>query len=417
MSRLFADLRTRLLPITLTQLVGLACGIAGVKLSSQLIAPADFGRYGVFLTFTPLGMSVVHAGLAKFTARHWAGADDKSLLWREIIRPASAKLPWLLLAAALAALLMAGREWLGLLPFIFFAAAFLSYGSLAQVALQADRRHWADFFISAVGSPTRSFLPPLFYWASGGTMVALYGGYTLHALAFAAIALWILPARARPQPIQPAIPTLLPAVYAGPMFNLLAVTGWTLTGLNRWLVALFFGVTTTGYFTLANNIAMIVPAMLGAMLTQYFQPVFFAAPHATAEERRSLAHRVDRVASLFWLTALGGLVALRFAMPWLTGTLIDAKYSEAGGFVLPAGCFFVATITAQFYHQLLLAGNRESACGPVDLIFAGCLTAGCLVAAVFGLGHFTNWLMLTPALPWLLSRPLARHYLFKPVSA
>ena len=198
MSRLFADLRTRLLPITLTQLVGLACGIAGVKLSSQLIAPADFGRYGVFLTFTPLGMSVVHAGLAKFTARHWAGADDKSLLWREIIRPASAKLPWLLLAAALAALLMAGREWLGLLPFIFFAAAFLSYGSLAQVALQADRRHWADFFISAVGSPTRSFLPPLFYWASGGTMVALYGGYTLHALAFAAIALWILPARARP---------------------------------------------------------------------------------------------------------------------------------------------------------------------------------------------------------------------------
>jgi hypothetical protein len=198
------------------------------------------------------------------------------------------------------------------------------------------------------------------------------------------------------------------------MFNLLAVAAWTLLGLNRWLMALFFGVTATGLFTLANNIAIIVPAMLGTMLTQYFQPDFFAAPHATADERRRLARRVDRVALLFWVTSLTGLGVLRLIVPRLTGILIDPKYAAATGYVLPAGCFFVATITGQFYHQLLLACRREASCGPVDLIFAGFLTVAGVAAAAGGSSAFTIWLLITPVVPWLLNRPLTRHYVFQP---
>lgn len=413
MKSLPANLRSRLLPIALAQLVGLACGIVGVKLNTRLIAPADYGLYGVFLSFTPLGMWVVHAGLVKFTLRHWAGAADRRTFWSTVVRAAGKKLGWLALAATLAALTVAGRAWPEWALLLFVSAAALSFGTLAQVALQADRRHWGDCLLSLGSSTTRTFLPPLLYWTAGGLTVFLLGGFALHTLFFAALAFAILSAKKSP-PATATAEVQVPAIYSGPLFNVLSIANWSMNGLNRWLVALFFGVTTTGYFTLANNIALIVPAMLGALLTQYFQPEFFAAPHSTEAERRHLAGRVDRVALFFWFAALAGIVGLRLAMPWLSGHLIDLKYSAATQFIVPSGCFFTATITSQFYHQLLLAGRRESACGPVDLIFAGCLTIGGAITAWFGLDVLCLWLMATPLLPWLVSRPLARRYLLRP---
>lgn len=416
MSRLPAELRTRLLPIALAQAVGLFCGLAGVKLVSQLVSPADYGRYGVFLTFTPLGMWVVHAGLVAFMLRHWAEETNRPGLWRRVARAALRKLPWLVLAATGAAAVMAGPRWWQVLPFVLVSAAALSCGALAQACLQAERRHWSDLLVSTGGSITRTFLPPLLYVLGGGTVMMLYGGLTLHALFFGALAWWVLRPGWPRRPKPAAAETPLAGVYDGPMFSLLAVAGWVLTGLNRWLVALFFGAATAGYFTLANNIAMIVPAVLGTMLTQYFQPDFFARPSNSEAERRQLARGVDRVALLFWMAALGGILALRLAIPWLTGTLIDLRYEAAVDFIVPAGCFFVATITGQFYHMLLLAGKRERSCAPVNLVFAASLTLGGIGAAALGRTVFNVWLMMTPALPWLLFRPMARHYFFKPAA-
>lgn len=412
MTRLFAAINSRLLPITFAQLAGLACGIIGVKLNTQLISPADFGIYGVFLTFTPLGMWVVHAGLVKFTGRHWAGADNRSDLWVKLMRAACGKLPWLAAAALVAALIMAGERWFIVLPFVFVSAAALAFGTLAQVALQADRRHWSDCSLSLVGSTTRTFVPPLLYWMAGGLPLALYGGFVTHALVFAGLGVGIVTLGLRPT-ATPVPGIELPTVYSSALFNLLAAASWTLMGLNRWLVAFFFGTTTAGYFTLAANVALVVPAMLGTMLTQYFQPEFFAAPHNTLAERRALARRVDQVALFFWLAALAGLSGLRLVTPWLIGRLIDPKYAMATGFILPAGCYFVAVIMGQFYHQMLLAGRRERACGPVDLWMAAGLVVGGLLAAIGGVEPLLWWLMFTPILPWLLNRPLARHYLFR----
>ena len=106
----------RLVPITLSQVVGLACGVAGVKLVTRLVPPGDYGAYGIFLTFTPLGMWVVHAGLVKFVGRHWAATRDRSALLREVAGAALRKTPWLLLAAAVAAGLMSVRGWLEVFP-------------------------------------------------------------------------------------------------------------------------------------------------------------------------------------------------------------------------------------------------------------------------------------------------------------
>jgi hypothetical protein len=411
--------RRRLIPITLAQVLGLACGIAGVKLNSRFVPPAQLGSYGLFLTFAPIGMWVVHAGLVKFTGRHWAGSPQRAGLWREIVASWARRLPWLALAAIGATLALGGRtpglNW-ALGPALFIAAALLALGTLMQAALQAERAHWADCAVAVSGSVTRTFFPPLLFIGTAGTIAVLWLGFCLHTLVFAATGAWMLRRYWRAAPAAaPAAPQLT-AVYQGPLFIALALAGWVLSGLNRWLVAWRFGEIEAGYFTLAGAAAAIAPTVLGAVVLQYSQPVFFALGDATPADPRRLARRVDQAALAFAALALLAVGGVAFIAPWLVGPLINPAYRDSLHWIVPAGCFATATMTAVFYHTLLLAGHRERACGPVDLTTAGVLAAGCVVTALAGQTALSRWMMFTPLVPWLLTRPLARFYLFKPAA-
>lgn len=408
-----ANLRDRLLPITLAQLIGLVCGVLGVKISTHLVSPADYGAYGVFLTFVPLGMWVVHAGLVKYISRHWLGSTTRGALLRSVLRAYFAKLPWLLLATALAAIAMAsGRWWQVWLP-LSVAASLLSIALLAQTALQAERAHWGDLAVSTSASLTRTFLPPLFYAFGSSTMLALETGFCLHAFVYAAPVLYLLlkykSAAAPASPIEP--------VYEGNLFVVLSLAGWTMTGVNRWIVAGFFGADQAGFFTLATNISLIVTSMLGTVFMQYFQPVFFSANSNTPSARNELASRVDRVAAAYCGLSLSGIMALRLIAPYLIGTLINEKYRAALPLIVATGCFSAAMTTTQFFHVMLLAGKREKACGPHDIATAVLFSVGGVVAATLGEHTLQGWLMATPVIPWILSRPIARHYFFKPAAA
>jgi hypothetical protein len=415
MKVLLARTRDHLLPIVLSQAVGLVCGIAGVRLVSHWVPPATLGSYGVFLTFTTLGLWVVHAGLIKFLTRHWVSAQDQNALLRVCLRSWARKLVWLALAASLAA--VAIRHLGGMNAFViagplFVSAALLSLGILAQSTLQAARRYWTDLAVSAMGSITRTFIPPLLFLTLGNAL-GLYLGFGLHALCFATAALWAV-RRHLSRDSSPTNAATIAPVYDGAFFATLSLIGWMLTGVNRWIVAGFFGETHAGLFTLAGNLAQIAPAMLGAVFVQYFQPGLFAAAHATVSERRALARKVDRIAIAYTLLALIGVAAVHTLTPWLIGSLIDERYRGALIYMSGAGAFGAAVIAAQFFHIMLLAGRRERACGPVDLSAAAMLIIGGVIAAILG-GEtwFLRWLLITPFVPWLLNRPLARWYFFR----
>jgi len=403
--------RLRLIPIALAQAFGVGCGVAGVKVNSSLVPPEVLGVYGVFLTFAPIGMWVVHAGLMKFTVRHWAAAASRPALLAVVARAWARRLPWLALAAGLGAwslsALHAGSP--GVLGVaLFFAAALLSASALAQAALQAEGAHWRDSVVSMVLSLSRTFIPPLLYVLTAGAIAALWSGFALHALLGAGIGALALHRYWRPQAGPNATPPAIAAAYGGPLFIALAAAGWALAGLNRWIVAGFFGSVEAGYFTLAGGAALVIASSLGAVFMQYFQPGIFALGDAPAPDRARLAARVDQVALVYAVTALTAVVALAFIAPWLVGPLIHPDYRPALPWILPAGCFGVALITLQFYQSLLLAGKRERACGPVELTTAAVLVAGCLIAATGGAAWFSRWLLVTPLVPWVVTRPMAR---------
>lgn len=404
-----ADLRLRLAPILLAQALGLACGIAGVRLASHWVAPADYGRYGVFVSLAPLGLGVVFAGVLKFVGRRWAGAGDRAALLRGVLAAIRKKTPWLAAAVAVAAVVAAPDGPVVFGTLLLVAALLLTLGQLAQIALQAERAHWPDFAIAGTAALTRSFLPPLAYAVWGASLVSLLAGFSLHAAVVATTGLALL----RLRRTAPAGTTeIAPGQeYEGSLFISLAVAGWIVAGFNRWAAAWFFGAEQAGYFTLAANIAVIPPSLLGGVVLQYFQPVWFATSPQYADARLRLARDVDRIAAGYTLAALALAVALHAVMPWLIGPLVSERYAPAAKFVLGAACFMTAVSIGQLYHTLLIAGDRPAACGPVDLSGAGCLLAGGLVSAACGPEWFVRWLCFSPAVPWLVNRPLARRLL------
>jgi O-antigen/teichoic acid export membrane protein len=411
------QVRARLVPIISGQALGLLCGIIGVRLTSSLVAPADYGRYGVFLSFTTLGMWVVHAGLIKYVSRHWAAAPAKAHLLRAILRQWQRKLPWLTLGA-IGASVAIGRltslsPWIMLAP-LFLVISLLSLAALAQAALQAAREHWRDFSVSATGSVSRTFAPLLLFLALGSA-AGLYLGFCLHAVLTLIAGSVMMRRHLKPSATAAGSQPVVDQIYTGPLFTFLSLAGWVLAGTNRWITASFFGDVQAGYFMLASNMVIIVPSLIGTSVLQLFQPdLFRMGDHDTADSLRPLARRVDQVAAGFCGTSLLGVLALHAVMPWLVGPLVHKTYLAALIWIIPVGCFGVATMTGHYYQIMLMAARRERACAPVDITTASIFIAGSTLAALGGQTAFMHWLMLTPAIPWLVTRPLARRYYFKP---
>lgn len=409
-----ADLFQRWLPIALTQLIGLTCGLIAVRLTSHLVAPEDTGLYALFTSLVPIGSGIVFAGLLKSAGRNWPQLDagGRAQLLREIGRASARRLGWLALAALVAALLIAPAQAWWLCLAMTLTAALLSLAALVQATLVADRRHWLDCGMNAVGAGLRAFAPPLLYAALSATLPALVGGFTLHACVLAACGTWVL-AQVWRSPVRPGGGRILTSVYESPLFVGLAVAGLLVLTCNRWLVVTCLGTETGGYFALANNAANILPSMLATMALQYRQPVWFARDYPTPQARRELAAQADRLAAAHALAALAASVTLHFSMPWLIGPLISPRYAAAADYMAPTGFFMTAVMTGYFYHTALLAARRERACGPTDLGGNLLLIAGSAIAVVLGAAWFKGWLLLSPVVPWLVNRTLARRALLK----
>ncbi len=407
------EFRSRILPIVGSQLVGVLCGLGGVAFISRIVPPEIYGGYSVFLSFTTLGMWLVHSGLVKAINRQWAAAPDRPALRRLVTKEWIRKWPWLALASAGGAWAVAragGPSWLPGFGLLFLAAAALSILALAQAALQASRAHWSDFSAASTGSVTRSFLPPTLFWSSGAQILVLYAGFALHTVIAALTSWWLLARDARRQS-DGSERAELRAVYLGPLFTVLALASWSLYGINRWIAAAQFGETTAGLFTLANNLASIVPTILGAMLVQYFQPILYALsekPDRDDGYHSSLPRRSDALVLVLTVIGAAAILFLRGVAPWLVGNLVGEKYRDALPWIIPAGAFALTIATAQFYHVMLLAARRERACAVVDLSTAGLMIAAALIGSFLGAKFFGWALTATPLIPFLLTRTLAR---------
>lgn len=407
--RLPAAFQDRLLPISLSQLSGVVCGVLGVWLATHWVPPALYGHYGVFLSFAPLGPWVVHAGLIRYLNRHWAQTAGKAELSGQVVKLAAHRLPWLCVATAVAALALEGwPRWAAWLLLLGTASA-LSAGAIAQGGLQADRLHWRDLRANLALSTTRTFFPLVLFWATGAAL-ALPVGLFLGTLVYAAVAWLALGLRPGASAERPAVP----ASFAGPLFPVLALSGWALTGVTRWIAAASFSPEAAGHFTLANNVATVLPGVLASIAVQFWQPGWFAHAHDSVEHRRHLLRRVDGSVAAFSVGAVAACGALHIVGPWLVGSVIAESFAPAIAYILPAGCFAITTSIGGFYQSALLAAKQEARIARIEFVFAAGLVTSGAVAGWAGERWFQLWLLASPGWAVACYRSLARRALLKP---
>jgi len=367
---------------------------------SAVVPPALLGVYGVLLSTAQFGSVVTHQGAAKHVQRHWTSQVAVAPYTRMLGR-ASAR-PTLLMALGLGGFLLLLHFLsgvpanIGLFLWMVVVNLLMVVTQTAQAALQAEDRFWANFAATVTSSATRSFLPPLLVTIFGATLFLLNTGFLLHAAATAGAALWFLHAAWRRQGATEGIEEdelqLTIRAFAG-----VGICGWLAASAPRWFAAMTLTPVVTGYFVLAGNLTLIVPATVGTIALTYTFPALFGAARAGADGR-TLLRMTNHAVAIVMLSSQLGIVLLRLAAPLLIGPIIAARYTGATAWLLATGGVSLAATTTQFYHNLLLAQNREPDCLRLSILSAFFRLTAMTAGAAAGSRAFDLTLI---GLPWL----------------
>jgi O-antigen/teichoic acid export membrane protein len=408
----------QLAPIFLNQGLSLILGVAGIKLIAAFVPPEVNGPYTLFLTLIQLGAIVTHSGLINHITRYWQREQSRCRVYARFIwgRTWLASIP---LAGLLAVLLpLAIRPaslhgWLGVLALLWISNIGFCFWTLANVALNANERHWCYLGLGGLGNGTRAVLPGVMAWLGGGALIWVCSGFALHA-GMMALVVCILYLRLGVKPaITPGLrqPWMEELKRFGRPFILIGVGGWALQSADRWVVSIFFGDAMAGQFGMATSMASVIPTMAASSLMQWsFPKIFRKADQAqTADDWIRLRRDCDRIALLFLGVALLGLLLLWWLGPWLVPWLITPRYERSLRLVIPAGAGFAVLPLTQFFFLLLQGQHNSASIVRIMLMVALAKTAGSCLAAWISWPFLMGWL----ALSLLVCGGLGRFLVFR----
>src|SRR5262245_6237120 len=177
----------RFVPIVANQALALVLGVVGLKLMSLLVAPADYGRYAIFLTLTQIGVLLTHSGLINLVSRHWQrDGEQVAILARFAWITSWQALRWLAPAILLLALglyaVTRDLAWLYVVAPLIVANLALAITEVGAAALNASERHWSLLAFRTIATATRLAFPLLLVLVTSGGHLVLIAGFSLHCM-------------------------------------------------------------------------------------------------------------------------------------------------------------------------------------------------------------------------------------------
>jgi O-antigen/teichoic acid export membrane protein len=284
-------------------------------------------------------------------------------------------------------------------PFLWLGNLGYSAWMIAGLALNAQERNWWFCILGSLSNASRSLLPVGLVLLGGATFLALSGGYALYALLTLAMT-WALYASLGAKQQSSADQRLVwlrELREFGRPFIWIGIGSWLIQYADRWIADFFFPARQAGLYSMAVNIASIIPIMAGSVLLQWVFPRFFrqADQARNVDDWRLLARRCDRVAFAFMGISLTGLGVLWAIGPYLVPWLIDRQYLEAMPLLFPAGLAMAVVPLNQFHYLLLQSQHDSLSIAKVMLVLAVFKMAGTLLAAWFSWNVFLGWLVVS----------------------
>ena len=296
-----------------------AAAFAVVVISARLLPVTQFARLGVALAALTVATSVLDAGFSTLIVRDGAGRRSRAMgLLRSSIR-VRAPLAALVLATGLAAGLVTGDVWLGLLT------ATAAVGGAAALSLAGLFRSSQDLLPEAVQKSVAAGLT-----LAGAAAVALASPSAAPIVGVLAAVLWlslpifwVLARRRFPHEYRPATWS---AMRGAVPFGLMTVATLLYYRLGTLLLGAFGTPSETADYTIASTIAFGLLMVPNAITTGLL-------PRLSAQRLGADAFRTARRSLVWTLLLCLGLSAVAAAMAPLT--LKYALGSDYDGALLP----------------------------------------------------------------------------------
>lgn len=320
--------------ITLGQAASVVGSLVGVRLLTELLPPAAYGRLALGMTVASLANQVVLGPLSGGTTRFFGAAREVGELneyvgaVRRLTRDATIVILCVTVALAAGFALSGWTGWVAFTATAFAFGLLSGYNSLlsgiqnaarqrAVVALHQALESWGRFLMAAA----------LVAWLGATSTVAIMG-YIVAMVAVIASQLRFLARVTRPSapsgPMTPVVPVGMPVwrmrilTYSWP-FAIWGIVSWAQVASDRWALQALGSVQLVGLYAVLYQIGYYPIFTATGLLTQLAQPAMFQRA-GDASSR----HRMDQVYRINWyLTGLTlGLTVVAVAAAALLHGLI-----------------------------------------------------------------------------------------------
>jgi hypothetical protein len=404
------------IPILLAQGVGVTCGLIGIRLVSTWVPPEQLGLYGLCLALVPAGAHLTHHGLARHAARFWP--HDGAAAYHRALAAAARRASLILLAVLSVALAAVAAftdvPFAASLPWLCLAGLAAAYGAVVHAVIQSLRAYWTDCALTCTHSVLRTGGPLIGLLIAGATAPMLLAGFAVPQ-ALLAIFSWFVVLRSRARSFPRAGIEAAPApgelVRYGSAFWVVGACTLVAGALHRGWAAVCLDPVQLGFFTLAGNLAFVVPNVVSAALSQFLSPRLFAQARRTEDPgAQSWLKPVERTAAACVFLSLGGTALLAVLGPFLLGALVHPRYQGALPYLFANGAYATALTLGHFYQLPALAAGRPGDARRAMIGLTALLATGGGVTALTSAQAYLLWLGASPLiaagwLAWSARRP------------
>ncbi len=399
--------------ILLGQAAAVLGSLAGVRLITELLAPAAYGELALGLTVSALVNQTILGPLANGVSRFYAPAREQGDLGGYLsavrrLAMIATGIIFLIVLLALAGLLSAGRaQWIGITAAALAFAALSGYNVIlngiqnaarqrAIVALHQGIESWLRFLVAAA----------LLLWLGASSALAM-AGYALAAvLVLGSQYLFFRNTeRARGGAADPGHWQRQMWNYSWPI-SLFGVFTWVQLASDRWALQLFATTEEVGTYAALFQLGFYPMSVASTVAMQFLAPIFYQRAGDASDSRRNAD-----VHALSWkltglslaATAAAFLLALLFHRQ-IFRLLVASEYAGvsqllpwmllAGG-IFAAGQTIALNLMSQLRTQAMMAVKIVTALAGVALNFAGAYwlgTTGIVIAGVLFSVLYFSWM-------------------------